>query len=233
LLYPGSDGVNVSLFIEPAEKCKTSDECRDFVLNTGNPAWGKFQDLNKARLGDFSYFEFFRPVAMEQPLKMFDMYAQYVGNSYWVDLHISKVLYKPEDHAMFERLVKSVKFVPKNSGKSDPSLAAIEKAADEWLALWDARKCRESYAALTSISRDAVTEKRWTEYCLSAGAELGKLQSRQLVAFVALKSLPPRPDRSGATLRYYSTFEKGQVIEFVSLTTEKNGSWTVSNYATQ
>src|SRR5688572_9598613 len=45
LLYPNEDELNISLFIEPVEKCRTSDECRDFVLNAGNPAWGKFQGV--------------------------------------------------------------------------------------------------------------------------------------------------------------------------------------------
>ncbi len=43
LLTNPKEGFTVSLFIEPVVKCKTSAECRDFVLKTGNPEWGKVQ----------------------------------------------------------------------------------------------------------------------------------------------------------------------------------------------
>jgi len=113
LLYNEKDNLTVSLFIETAVKCKTSDECRDFVLKTGNPKWGKVQDVVKSKIGDFSYFEFFRPTAQNQPLQVLDMYAEYVADGYWVDLHISKVLYKQADHLLFENLMKSIRFVSK------------------------------------------------------------------------------------------------------------------------
>lgn len=91
----GSDAtkLNVSVFIEPVKDCKTGDECRDHVLKLGNPGWGKFEQLGKGKIKDFSYFEFYRPEVEGQPVKMLDMYAQYVSDGYWVDLHISKVLY--------------------------------------------------------------------------------------------------------------------------------------------
>jgi hypothetical protein len=108
-------GMNVSLFIEPAVKCKTSKECRDMVLAAGNPAWGKYQDLVQSEIGDVSYFEFYRPEALGMPLQMLDMYAQFVKDGYWVDLHISKVLYKKEHHKLFENIVKSAQFIAKTS----------------------------------------------------------------------------------------------------------------------
>jgi hypothetical protein len=47
------------------------------------------------------------------PVKQQNMYAEFVVDGYWVDLHISKVLYEPKDHVLFEELVKSIKFEPK------------------------------------------------------------------------------------------------------------------------
>lgn len=236
LMFPDKDGLNISLFVEPADKCKTSDECRDFVLNTGNPRWGKFQDLAKSKIGDFSYFEFFRPEVQGQPLKMQDMYAEYVGNGYWVDLHISKVLYKKEDKLLFEKLVNSIKFVSKTGGQaqdSDRSLESVQKMAESWLILWGAAKCKKSYGLLSTISRNAVDEKQWVVYCEAGNKALGKLKSRKLLATSLTKSLPTKPDYSGATLRYQSIFENNDsVIEFVSFVLEKDGRWTVANYVT-
>ena len=234
LLYPTKDELNVSLWIEPAAKCKTSVECRDFVLNTGNPRRGKYERLNKAAHGKFEYFEFFRAQVQDQPVQMQDMYAQYVDGGYWMDVHISKVLYKPEDKARFEKLLSSIKFVPKASKAGEiGAISKIVGAGQNFLSVWDQQKCGETYRALTSISRDAVKEELWLEYCKSAHLGLGKLKSRELIAITTASSLPPRPDRSGAVLRFQSEFENRATVEFVSLTSEKDGSWTVSNYATQ
>jgi len=88
MMVSESTKLNVSVFIEPVDKCKTSEECRDRVLGLGNPAWGKYEQLAKGKLKDFSYFEFYRPEAEGKPLKVLDMYAEYVSQGYWVDLHI-------------------------------------------------------------------------------------------------------------------------------------------------
>ena len=228
--------LNVSLYIEPVGKCKTGDECRDYVLNLGNPEWGKFQDLSKAKIGDFSYFEFFRPEVRGQPLQMQDMYAQHVSGGYWVDLHISKVLYKKDERVLFDNLVKSLKFVQK-SATADASgkvAADLQKVAENWLAVWDAGKCKETYTSLTSISRDAVQENQWIEYCQTINKKVGKLKLRKLIASTMVKSLPSKPGHSGATFRFESSFENHPLgSEFVSLTREKDGRWTVSNYFVQ
>lgn len=238
LMSPAGDGLNISLYIEPVDKCKTAVECRDFVLNTGNPAWGKYQDLAKADIGDFSYFEFYRPVAMNQPLKMFDMYAQYVSNGYWVDLHLSKAEYKKTDHVLFENLIKSIKFVPKSSpaasGDSEKHFETAQRAADKWLEMWDAGKCKESFTSLSPLAREKITEKLWVDYCGNAQKALGKLRARKPTAGTLIKSVPVKPEYSGATIRYQSAFANAEsVIEVVTLVLEKDGRWSVSNYMIQ
>ena len=105
--------LNVSFYLESASKCKNSKACRDMVRKLGNPAWGKPQNLISSELGDVSYFEFLVPSFQGQPVRQQNMYAEFVVDGFWVDLHISKVLYKPEDHSLFEQLVKAIKFEPK------------------------------------------------------------------------------------------------------------------------
>jgi hypothetical protein len=104
---------NVSIFIEPVSKCKTSKECRDMVLKTGNPTSGKYEKLLLGEIGDVSYFEFYRPMVQNRPVRVFDLYAEFVKDGYWADLHISKLLYDEFDHDAFEDLVRSVEFIPK------------------------------------------------------------------------------------------------------------------------
>jgi hypothetical protein len=111
--------VNVSMFIEPAEQCKDSKSCRDMVWKMGNPAWVNPQNVVQSEIGDVSFFEFLIPVFQGQPIQQQNMYAEFVVDGFWVDLHISKVLYKPGDHEMFERIIKSIKFEPKKNSKPE------------------------------------------------------------------------------------------------------------------
>jgi hypothetical protein len=108
----------ISFFIEPVKECKDSKSCRDMILKAGNPGWENPQAIVQAEIGDVSYFEFFIATYQGVPIKQQNMYAEFVKDGYWVDLHISKILYEPQDHEMFERLVKSIKFEPKGTQRS-------------------------------------------------------------------------------------------------------------------
>ncbi len=229
--------INVSVFIEPIDKCKTGEECRDRVLGLGNPAWGKYQDLAKGKINDVSYFEFYRPELQGKSLKMLDMYAEFVKDGYWVDLHISKVLYKKEDHKLFEDLVNAVRFLPKND-KTDAAFMSqrskAEAATTSWLGLWDSKKCRESFRAMSSITRAENDEKGWADYCVMVNGKLGAKSSRNLIASAYTNSLPEKTDRPLAIHAYQTNFaNRSSVVEVIGLVLEKDGKWTVSNYLPQ
>ena len=229
-----SSKLTVSVFIEPVDKCKTSEECRDYVLNLGNPKWGKFQDLTKSKIKDFSYFEFYRPEFDGHPLKMFDMYVEYVDQGYWVDLHISKALYSKEDHVLFEKVIKAISFVAKDkpvTSTYDSAMADGEKAAATWLGLWDKMKCLESYTNLSQLTRADIPEKLWIKYCQETNDALGQNRSRKLVASAFTKGRPPKTDRPLAILAYHSSFTNSPSgVDLVALLLETNGSWSVTNY---
>ena len=106
----------LSVFIEPAVKCKDSKSCRDMVWKAGNPSWENPQNVVLSEIDGVHFFEFLIPSFRDQPIQQQNMYAQFVVDGFWVDMHISKVLYKPEEHKMFERIIKSVKFEPKQDG---------------------------------------------------------------------------------------------------------------------
>ena len=107
--------LNVSMFIEPVKDCKDSKSCRDMVWKAGNPGWENPQNVVLSEIGEVSFFEFMMPSLKGVPFQQQNMYAEFVVDGFWVDLHISKVLYKPQEHEVFERIVKSVKFEPKKN----------------------------------------------------------------------------------------------------------------------
>lgn len=237
MMASASTKLNVSVFIEPVDKCKSSDECRNHVLNAGNPQWGKFEQLAKGNLKNFSYFEFYRPEVQGQPVKMLDMYAQYVSDGYWVDVHISKVLYTKTDHALFEKVINSIVFTPQKGASAtnfDAQLNKAQTAAAGWLSLWDKNKCKESYAALAPTTREGVSETAWFGYCLRTIQDLGDNKSRKFIAAAFARSLPAKTDRPLAVLAYHSAFEnQSSIVELTALMLAKDGSWLVTNYVTQ
>ena len=236
LLENEKDGLTVSLFIEPAVKCKTSAECRDFVWKSDNPQWGKVQDVVQSKIGDVEYFEFFRPTVQNQPLQVLDMYAEFVEKGYWVDLHISKVQYKKADHLLFENFVKSVRFVSKTGAPvsdSDKSIAAAQKALEDWTLLWDAGKYAESYKELSILPKKAFDEKAWSAYWTTARKPFGKLKSRKLLQIQLIKSLAGAPARSGGGFGYVSWIvKKENKFETFSVILEKDGIWRAASYNT-
>ena len=91
----------ISVFIEPAVKCKDSKSCRDMVWKLGNPSWENPQNVVLSKIGEVHFFEFLLPSFRGQPVRQQNMYAQFVVDGFWVDMHISKVLYEPREQERF------------------------------------------------------------------------------------------------------------------------------------
>jgi uncharacterized protein YegJ (DUF2314 family) len=113
-LIDEKQNLNLSMYIEPLKDCKDSKSCRDMIWNQGNPQWGKPQNVVKNEIGDVSVLELMVPTFQGMDVRQQNVYAEFVVDGFWVDMHISKVLYKPEEHQLFERIIKAVKFEPKN-----------------------------------------------------------------------------------------------------------------------
>lgn len=110
--------INLSMYIELVKDCKDSKSCRDMVWKAGNPAWENPQNVVQSEIEGVSIFEFLIPSFQGIPVQQQNMYAEFVVDGFWVDLHLSKVLYKPEDHKLFERIIKSIRFEPKKNPKA-------------------------------------------------------------------------------------------------------------------
>ena len=153
-----------------------------------------------------------------------------------VDLHLSKVQYKKDDHLLFENFVKSIRFLTKTAKPAtdtDKSIEAARKTAEDWMVLWDSGKFAEGYAELSSFIKKAFDEKTWSTYWTTERKPLGKLKSRKILEVQLVKSLSGIPDHSGAVLRYLSSFEnKEDIFETCSVILEKDGSWRVATYNT-
>lgn len=236
LLNNEKTGVTFSLFIEPAEKCRTSETCRDMVYRAGNPAWQNIENVVQSKIGDIFYFEFLIPAFQGQPIRQQNVFAQFVSEGFWIDLHISKSLYEKKDHALFEALVKSAKFETKPKiavEKAEKAPDAAQKALEAWMPVWDAGKYKEAYAELSGFTKESIKEATWFAYWTGVRKPLGKLKTRELIKSEYIKSLKGLPDREGAIFEYKSSFENREsVLETFSMIRETDGTWRVANYLT-
>src|SRR5678815_1285764 len=78
LLSDNDNKITISMYIEPADKCKASKECRDMVWKAGNPTWETPQNVVMGEIGEVSFFEFLMPSLGDMPIQQQHMYAEFV-----------------------------------------------------------------------------------------------------------------------------------------------------------
>ena len=138
------------------------------------------------------------------------MYAEYVSDGYWVDVHISKVLYTKADHALFERVINSIAFSPKRgilAAVFDARLIKGRTAALDWLEPMGQEQVQRELCGSCSVDPRGIGETAWFGYCLRTIQDLGANKSRKLIGAAFARSLPAKTDHPLAVLAYPSAFE--------------------------
>jgi hypothetical protein len=69
--------------------------------------------VSSSEVGGVSVFEYLIPEYQGIPVRQQNMYAEFVQDGFWVDLHISKVQYDKKERKLFEALINSATFEPK------------------------------------------------------------------------------------------------------------------------
>ena len=229
LMKPLKSGINVSLFIERVKKCDTSKSCRDMVWKSGNPSWENPKNVKLGEIDGISFFEFLIPKIQGQKIDQHNIYAQFVKDGYWIDLHISKVLYKKGENNLLKNIVTSAKF----ETKTEKPLEDAKKAMEEWREIWDSGKYEKSYEKLAEYTQKNLNKRTWFVYWTGVRKPLGKVKSRKLISADYINSLQGLPDREGMMYQFQSSFEKAnKVIETFALMREEDGTWKVANYLT-
>src|SRR5687767_14137428 len=75
LLNDSKNRLSISMYIEPAVKCRSSKECRDMVWKAGNPGWENPQNVVQSEIRGVSFFEFFMPSFRGVPVRQQHMYV--------------------------------------------------------------------------------------------------------------------------------------------------------------
>ena len=104
-------GVNLSFFLEPATKCKTSSECREMFWSNPGPGYQGAEGFERFDLNGFSILKCFVPFTVGGiKARQINYSAHLVRDGYWVDMHISKVPAESGDDEVIRSLVSSITF---------------------------------------------------------------------------------------------------------------------------
>jgi hypothetical protein len=85
------------------------------VFEGNTPQLDQPRDLSKGQIGDVSVFAYLLPKFKGLEVDQYNVYAEFVVDGWWVDMHASKVAYKQADHGLIEDVVRAVRFEPKTA----------------------------------------------------------------------------------------------------------------------
>jgi hypothetical protein len=103
--------LNVSFFIEPATRCRTATACREMFWADPGPGYQGAQGLERLEINGFAIMKCTVPMTVGGlRLDQLNYSAHTVRESYWVDLHLSKIPAEGRDAEGFSRFVESVQF---------------------------------------------------------------------------------------------------------------------------
>ena len=110
-----STQMNASFFIEPAEKCKTSRDCRSLFWSDPGPSYENPQSVEQFEENGFAIVKFIIPSFRGVQVNQLNYSGHMVREGYWIDMHLSKVASQKGDEALLSGFVKTVSFQQKSA----------------------------------------------------------------------------------------------------------------------
>jgi len=107
--------LNASFFIEPAEKCKTSQDCRSLYWSNPGPLIENPQSAEQFEENGFAIVKFIVPSVRGLQVNQLNYSGHMVRDGYWVDMHLSKIQSKKGDEPLLSGFVKTVSFQQKSA----------------------------------------------------------------------------------------------------------------------
>ena len=105
--------LNASFYLEPAEKCKTSNDCRSLFWKNPGSLYEDPQEVEQFQENGFAIVKFIIPAIRGLQVNQLNYSAHIVGDRYWIDMHLSKAGYQKGDEALLSDFVKGISFQQK------------------------------------------------------------------------------------------------------------------------
>ena len=119
--------------------------------------------------------------------------------------------------------------MPAPTGGNAEAKEAARSAASEWLELTDAGEFEASYDAASSLMKDQIERKQWSEMGSQVQQQVGELQARNFVQSRYTETLQQVEGGPFVILMYQSEYGSGTFREAV-LTVKENDAWKVASY---
>jgi hypothetical protein len=114
---------------------------------------------------------------------------------------------------------------------ADDDVAKATTAATSWLALTDAGKYGQGWAAAAAFLRGAVTKAAFIRQLQGARTPFGLALSRKVLSATPTHNLPGAPDGDYVVIQFETAFKnKAHAIETITPMKETDGAWRVSGY---
>jgi tetratricopeptide (TPR) repeat protein len=101
-------GIILSGFLEKAPKKGNSKDCRSYYWSEAQKSPFPKTNIKMSESGDTAIVEYFMTEYMGQKLNQKHLNAYMVESDFWIDIHLSKAGYKPDDQQLFEAVLNGV-----------------------------------------------------------------------------------------------------------------------------
>ncbi|MDI6733750.1 MAG: tetratricopeptide repeat protein [Planctomycetota bacterium] len=107
----GEGEIVMSVFLEKAQKTGDSKVCRDFYWNRlkKSPFTPEEDEIKMYEKGNMALMEYIIEEAGGISLHQKHLNAYISQDGIWIDIHLSKVLWKEEDKELFDKIINTVK----------------------------------------------------------------------------------------------------------------------------
>jgi hypothetical protein len=110
-------GVILSAWMENRGKSGTAKEARDYFWEGTKKAPFKMDDIKMSESGQMPTVEYLIREYREMVVNQKNLWAYFIRDQYWVNLHLSKVNFQPGEETLFKPILESVSFENKTPGK--------------------------------------------------------------------------------------------------------------------
>jgi hypothetical protein len=112
-----------------------------------------------------------------------------------------------------------------------PEVKAALTATHAWLALVDGGRYSESWEAMGTPAKAAVTVEQWQTSMNGVRKPLGDMKTRKLKKSVYSTTLPGAPDGQYVTLQFKTAYSnKKGAVETATSMLDADGAWHVVGY---
>lgn len=114
-------GMNMSAFLEKADHPGDAKECRAFYWEHAKKSPFKKDDFSMSESGGMAILQYLVKEFAGLEVRQKHMNAYLSRDGHWMDIHLSKVKFKPGEELLFKNILDQIRIKPKSSLSQGPA----------------------------------------------------------------------------------------------------------------